>query len=447
MAHGAVFGERGGEEWSHDQREELALADWRGVLSHPEVAVHVDCAGRSSLHRRGVLTVAEDDLDDERLIANLDDLGVPRQLAGATQTGPSGNGTIERTGLGFAFVPIGRNLDAVAAARFLRSLEGRRPLRVGPDHLLSPSQGTVLGPAGPPQPASPGRGVLKRRQATATVVPSVRVGVIDSGLVAGPLSDPLLAAGLMATVASNPEPDPLWDGAQLMHWEGGHGTHVAGVLAAAAGGAASILHFAVLQGNGLPVPLVSDSQAAVAVARALAEGCRVVNLSLSGPTAADFDTIATSLVLGRAAGSGKRRKKGDRSDDAVLVAAAGNEATSEPRYPAALKGVVGVGALDLPGTHRARFSNFGPWVDCCAVGVDVFGPYVTGLGGPMPDGSQPAFKGWATWSGTSFATPYVSGLIAAAIAAGTTSARVAAASVLAAGTPMPLALGLGVKVA
>jgi len=287
--------------------------------------------------------------------------------------------------------------------------------------------------------------VLKKRQVMAAVVPSVRVAVIDSGLVAGPLSDPLLAPALIASVASNPEPDPLWDGTQLLHWEGGHGTHVAGVLAAAAGGAASILHFAVLQDDGLPIPLVSDSQVAFAVARALAQGCRVINLSLGGPTAADFDTIATGLVLGRAAGSVKRPKQG-RSDDAVLVAAAGNEATSVPMYPAALKGVIGVGALDLAGTARAAFSNFGPWVDCCAIGEQVLGPYVTGMGGPMPDGSQAAFKGWADWSGTSFATPYVSGLIAATIAAGISSARVAAATVLAAGMPMPVALGLGVKV-
>ena len=53
----------------------------------------------------------------------------------------------------------------------------------------------------------------------------------------------------------------------------------------------------------------------------------------------------------------------------VVVASAGNDATSRRTYPAALPGVVGVGALD--GNRPAAFSNFGPWVDACAPAVDV----------------------------------------------------------------------------
>ncbi len=446
MTHGAVFGEHGGEEWDDEERERLARNDWQAVLEHPDIGLHTDAGGRYSLHRRGVLVVAEEDVEDERLVANLDDLGIRRSVAEGSRYEPDQG--IERTGVGFAVLSLGSNVDAVAAAGYLRTIEGRRPLRAGPDHLLSPSQGGVLGPGAPPRPARPGRGVLAKRSALAEVVPSVPVAVIDSGLVAGELADPLLGAGLTTSTAGVViEPDPLWDGAQLLHWEGGHGTHVAGVLAAAAEGHASILHFAVLEESGLPVPLVSDTRVAVAVARALSAGCRVINLSLSGPTAADYDTIATGLVLGRTAGSAQARRRGDAcTDDAVLVAAAGNEATSVPRYPAALKGVVGVGALDARGTGRARFSNFGPWVDCATLGEGVFGPYVTGAGGPLPDGAQPAFKGWARWSGTSFAAPYVAGLVAATIAAGTTSARLAAATVLARGVPLAPELGLGVKV-
>jgi len=193
------------------------------------------------------------------------------------------------------------------------------------------------------------------------------------------------------------------------------------------------------------VPLVSDSQVGLAVGRALREGCRVINLSLSGPTAADYETIATGLVLGLAAG--KVGQTGPRADDAVLVAAAGNDGTSDAQYPAALKGVLGVGALTVDGSNRAPFSNFGAWVDCSAVGEDVFGPYVKGLGGPLPGpgGIQTPFEGWATWSGTSFATPWVAGRIAGRIAQ-TTSARLAAATVLAEAAPMDPGLGLGVKV-
>ena len=50
-------------------------------------------------------------------------------------------------------------------------------------------------------------------------------------------------------------------------------------------------------------------------------------------------------------------------------------ATCRPYYPAALPGVVGVGAVDAGG--RSAFSNFGPWVDACAPGVDVVSTFFT----------------------------------------------------------------------
>ena len=72
---------------------------------------------------------------------------------------------------------------------------------------------------------------------------------------------------------------------------------------------------------------------------------------------------------------------------------------------------------------------------------------MTGLGGPDTAGNRQRFKGWAAWSGTSFAAPHVAGRIAGVLGSGTTtSARVAAASVLAGGESMDPALGLGVLV-
>ncbi|NED51479.1 peptidase S8 and S53 subtilisin kexin sedolisin, partial [Micromonospora aurantiaca] len=52
----------------------------------------------------------------------------------------------------------------------------------------------------------------------------------------------------------------------------------------------------------------------------------------------------------------------------VVVACAGNAATDRPFWPAAMKPVIGVAALD--GADRAWFSNHGWWVDACAQGVD-----------------------------------------------------------------------------
>jgi Subtilase family len=93
----------------------------------------------------------------------------------------------------------------------------------------------------------------------------------------------------------------------------------------------------------------------------------------------------------------------------LVVAAAGNDATARPAYPAAMPDVVGVGALDMG--RRAWFSNFGGWVDACAPGVDVVSTFfcdaVDGRGS-----SALRFEGWAVWSGTSFAAPKVAASIA-----------------------------------
>ena len=443
MIHGAVFQGTSGDG-GDDDRHQLGLADWNQALAHPEVGLHVDQGGRSSLHRKGVLVLAAADFDDPRMRANLADLGVDRDEFEYEREGATGQG------LGFGVVRLGGGVSAVEAGRFLRALEGRRPLRVGPDHLISLAQGRLmLSPAAPPEPDQLTYERQARRQELAAVTPVVPVAVIDSGLVEPVLAtDPLLRAGTTAAVAADAL-DPFWDGGagELRKWDGGHGTFVAGVLAEASQGTARLVHYGVCRpiGGGGPLSHVPDTEVARAVSSALGAGCRVINLSMAGPTALNHGTLATALVMAQAAGSGEPGPGGQRDDDAVVVAAAGNEGTSQPMYPAALKGVVAVGAVESSGSGHAPFSNFGPWVDCCARGVDVFGPYVTGRGGPVAGAPAAVFfDGWATWSGTSFATPYVAGLIARAIAGGITSARVAAASVLAGGLPLDPALGLGV---
>ncbi len=90
----------------------------------------------------------------------------------------------------------------------------------------------------------------------------------------------------------------------------------------------------------------------------------------------------------------------------VVVASAGNDAMSRPVFPAALPDVVGVGAFGPSGP--ASFTNFGPWVNACAPGIDLVGVFFSWS-------DQPAhlqFRGWAIWSGTSFAGPIVAAAIA-----------------------------------
>jgi len=123
----------------------------------------------------------------------------------------------------------------------------------------------------------------------------------------------------------------------------------------------------------------------------------------------------------------------------VVVAAAGNEATTRRFYPAALAGrppradsvqVVSVSALNPNGT-KAAFADDGDWVNCWATGVAMVSTMPTWLRGDRtPDlrtgaaGSGPGTgretldiddysDGVGIWSGTSFATPLVAATIAA----------------------------------
>jgi hypothetical protein len=112
----------------------------------------------------------------------------------------------------------------------------------------------------------------------------------------------------------------------------------------------------------------------------------------------------------------------------AVVASAGNNHTNQPMYPAAFARVIGVAAWDSDRGAPATFSNYGPWVDCHTPGVDVQSAFDnwSGLVATAPQSSE-TFKGWAVWSGTSFAAPKVTAAIAAKVASGMTGLQAAAA--------------------
>ncbi len=194
----------------------------------------------------------------------------------------------------------------------------------------------------------------------------------------------------------------------------GHGTFVAGVVLQHAP-AARIRAKRVASGDG-----VGDE---LGVLRALAwlaswGAADVVNLSIGCHT---YDDRPSPVVARAIAALGPRT---------AVVACAGNHASDRPYWPAALDDVIAVAALD--GEERARFSNYGPWVDACAPGVDVASCFVR-FNGPRPrvNGTDPDdFTGFAIWSGTSFAAPAVAGAIARVAAETGLPGRAAAQRVL-----------------
>jgi subtilisin family serine protease len=121
----------------------------------------------------------------------------------------------------------------------------------------------------------------------------------------------------------------------------------------------------------------------------------------------------------------------------VVVAAAGNHASDRPYWPAALKDVVAVAALADTGSggevERASFSNYGWWVDAAAPGEKIASSFLTH---GRENGEE--FHGYARWSGTSFAAPYVAGKIAALMSDKDMTAKDAVSELLdPAGTRIP----------
>ena len=225
---------------------------------------------------------------------------------------------------------------------------------------------------------------------------TVLVTVIDTGIDYTHPDLMINYAGGMDFV--NGDADPMDD-----H---GHGTHVSGTIAASLANVtgdpaaeegvvgvapnARIVAYKVCDAAGN----CSDFAIEQAIAQAISVGARVINMSLGGPD------ISQSLT--------------DAVQDAwtagiVIVAGAGNDGNTNRFYPAALPNVISVGAFDED-HRRATFSNYGDWVDISAPGNVILSSY------PMAQCVASGIPGDAGCynylSGTSMATPHVSGAAA-----------------------------------
>ncbi len=235
-----------------------------------------------------------------------------------------------------------------------------------------------------------------------------RVAVLDTGLAAGGLRPDALGAMVVAGPADAdlPDDDPR-DGE--LDAAAGHGTFIAGLVSQTSP-SADVTVIRVLHDLG-----DGDESTIANAVLALAGQIDVLSLSFSGYVLEHPLALAHAVRAVQAAG-------------AVVVASAGNDATCRPTFPAALPGVVSVGAIGPNGP--APFTNYGPWVKACAPGVDLVSTYFNGWNGdePAPPGGDDPddFHGWARWSGTSFAAPIVAGAIAQMIDRGMNGAEAVA---------------------
>lgn len=245
----------------------------------------------------------------------------------------------------------------------------------------------------------------------------VQIYMADTGIV-----DEVIAShSWLAGVTGKPDPNQPYDvnGTLTIPPYCGHGTFAAGVARCMAPGAQIyVSNVAIVAGSVLESDLIPPLNAA------LGRGMDIFHVCLACTTRHDFPLIAFREWLGRV------RQYGG----SVCIAPAGNSGLRRLTWPAAFSDVVAVGALGGDWRGRATFSNFGPWVDVYAPGRDIINAFPVGQYTcqvfPYQDQVR-NFYGMAKWSGTSFSTPIVTGLIASRMSRTGENARQAAAALLA----------------
>ncbi len=199
------------------------------------------------------------------------------------------------------------------------------------------------------------------------------VAVVDSGV---DDTHPDLAGRVLPQVDFVDDP---WTGDPT-----GHGTHVAGIIAASLDGAGvaglanevTILPVRVLDADG-----TGDARTlAAGILEAVDRGATVINVSIGGSRYSELIAEVVEYAV----------------DSGVTVVAAGGNSYMEGdpvEYPAALPGVIAVSSVDRAG-QSSWFANSGPHIDIAAPGEEILST--------VPGG------GWEYFDGTSMAAPFVS---------------------------------------
>jgi subtilisin family serine protease len=166
-----------------------------------------------------------------------------------------------------------------------------------------------------------------------------------------------------------------------------HGTHVAGIAAAVSnnntgiasiGYSTSIMAVKVTNNNAVNPLIISKGYEGVQYA--IAAGADVINMSWGGYS---YSVTAQNIM------------NDAWSKGIVLVAAAGNDSTTNPTYPAAYNHVIGIASAKKK-DQKAKTSNYGTWIDVVSPGTTIY--------------STVPFNNYAILSGTSMASPLAAGL-------------------------------------
>ncbi|MBT5816534.1 MAG: S8 family serine peptidase [Opitutales bacterium] len=165
----------------------------------------------------------------------------------------------------------------------------------------------------------------------------------------------------------------------------GHGTAIASLIAgdnqAGIAPSAKLLSIQVMDSSGS-----GDSfTLALGIVEAVDQSASIISMSLG--SYGYSPTLERAIVYAQ-------------ENNVILVASTGNDGMGEITYPARFDGVIAVAAIDAE-SQRAEFSNFSDAVDIAAPGVGIYAAW--------------GEENWTSFSGTSAATPFVAGGIAATL--------------------------------
>ena len=180
----------------------------------------------------------------------------------------------------------------------------------------------------------------------------------------------------------------------------GHGTHVAGIIAASQNSfgivgvnpRALIMPIKVMRDSNSNSDISASESFARGIIYATDMGANIINLSLGWPRSLETKHLREAIYYAI-------------SKNVIIVAAAGNNNSSEPLFPCAYDGVICSTASTLDGQF-AGFSNYGGHIDAVAPGEAILG-----LNPVLFEPEYFSIPGYEVKSGTSQAAPMLAGML------------------------------------